>query len=101
MFTLDLYARVSAFPGDASNRVNRWEAFTSDPEILETVSGLQIHLTDKIPHKGIVEYPFEVEKSFFIDTEIKSALQKQVIAKCGHEKGKFMPPISLREIRRG
>ena len=98
MFTLDLYARVSAFTGGCiQSYYHRWEAITSDPEILETVSGLRIRLTDKIPHTRVVQYPFGVEESLFIAKEIKRLLEKQVIAKCEHEAGEFISPIFLRE----
>ena len=72
-----------------------WEEITGDQEILQTVRGMKIPLTD-IPQS---EQPYpEFKKGMsFIDQEIHSLLKKGVVRKSEHEVGEFVSPTFITE----
>ena len=76
---------------------HKWLEITSDPEILETVSGLAINLTGELPHNNSFQYPFGDEEQKFVRTEVRRLLNKAVIVACGHEEGELISPVFLRE----
>ena len=94
----DLRTRVKFFRGGCiRNHYEKWVELTSDPEILETVSGMSIDLVEDVPSTGTFQYPFGVEESLFIQKEIQRLLEKGIIVKCHHEPGELVSPIFLRE----
>ena len=73
-----------------------WAQLTSDPEILETISGMPISLIGALPPSCSVEYPFGKTETEFIAQEIVRLLHKRVIAETTHENGEFISPIFVR-----
>ena len=82
--------------GCIKEKVNKWADLTSDPEILETVTGLPIELIRDIPQNVAFQYPFGQEEQAFIINEVDRLLDKGVIMVSTHEEGEFISPIFLR-----
>ena len=82
--------------GAIKEHKDEWLKLTSDPEILETVSGLPIELVEEAPSAGSFQYPFKAEELAFLDEEINRLLQKRIIVECVHEEGELVSPIFLR-----
>ena len=94
----ELACRVQDFRGGrVKDFYHQWTCITSDPEILETVSGLSINLTGELPHCKAFQYPLGEEEQQFVRLEVKRLLTKKIIVKCDHEKGELISPIFLRE----
>ena len=94
----ELQYKVAGFSGGCiKSHYEKWAALTSDPDILETVSGLPIDTFDDIPQSTHVQYPFGEKESEFISNEINRLLEKRVIEQCEHETGELVSPIFLRE----
>jgi len=88
--------------GQLPNHVDQWRALTSDPEILETVSGQRIEFT----HTPIqISPPFQPtwssKEGQFIDSEVLALLQKGVIKQTTHEQNEFISTIFLRPKKDG
>ena len=95
---LELSSKVHDFRGGRiKDFYQKWAAITSDPEILETMSGLPINLIGELPYNNTFQYPFGIEESQFVEVEIKRLLDKRIIIKCSHEQGELISPIFLRE----
>ena len=76
---------------------DQWRKLTSDPEILETVTGQNIEFY-QIPIQ--IKPPFQPkwspEEAEFIDSEILSLVEKGVIQQSKHEQGEFISSEFLR-----
>jgi len=101
-FVLDMKANLPKFvnafkAGNISTAFNSWESITSDPDVLQTVSGLQIEFEGSIPPETNLHTGdhFKREEKLFIMQEIDRLLQKKVIVPCQHEYGEFISPIFL------
>jgi len=83
--------------GNISTAFNSWESITSDPDVLQTVSGLQIEFEGSIlPETNLHNGDhFKREEKAFIIQELDRLLGKQVIEQCKHEHGEFISPIFL------
>ena len=66
---------------------------TSDPEILNTVSGLSIDLVRELPTVAPLQYPLGTKEHDFVLQEISRLVEKKVIMPCQHEDGEFISPI--------
>ena len=98
LLSLELQEKVLLFRGGCiKSCFARWADITSDTEILETVSGLPIHLTGDIPESRAFQYPFGLEEHNFICAEIKRLLEKKVIVPSQHEPGELVSPIFIGE----
>ena len=65
---------------------SQWQSLTSDPEILETVSGCKIEF-DTIPslNKAMVHAVLSETQTESVDTEVSNLLRKQAIEACDIE----------------
>ena len=74
-----------------------WQDLTSDPEVLETVTGQKIELGTWSKQLKLLGKPkFSEVQSESIDLEIAQLLQKGVIQPCHHEAGAFISPVFTR-----
>ena len=93
----DLILEVDSFSGGCiKNQFHKWVQLTSDREVLETVQGLHINLTDTLPISPGFQYPFGEEEEKFIIKEIDRLLDKSIIQVSHHEPGEFVSPIFVR-----
>ena len=74
-----------------------WQELTSDPEILETVSGQNIEF-DILPSqiKPLMQTTLSDLQTESVDVESLQLLKKGVIQPCKHEAGEFISPIFTR-----
>ena len=88
--------------GQISNYLPAWQELTSDPEILETVSG-QIKEFEMQPIQTTmpVQCPLSNLACQVVDTELQALLIKGVIIPSKHEPGKFVSPVFIRSKKDG
>ena len=95
---LYLSQQVESFQaGKIRTCYSMWQELTSDPEILDTVKGLNIDFIAN-PWQGKVpsQKKFSLGESKIIESEINKLLVKGVIIPTTHEPGEFMSTIFLR-----
>ena len=83
--------------GSVKAHISQWECLTSDPEILEMVSGMPISVTSQLSPLNICQYPLRKKETDFIKEELQNLLKKNVIKKSLPEPGQFISPIFVRE----
>ena len=95
--------RVQHFQaGQIINYADQWRKLTSDPEILETVTGQNIEFYQiSIQIKPPFQPKWSPEEAEFIDSEIPSLLEKGVIQHSKHEQGEFISSVFLRPKKDG
>jgi len=72
--------------GQIINHVDQWRKLTSDPDILETVTGQSIEFDQTLVQiKPLLQPKWSPEEADFIDSEILSLLEKGVIQQSKHE----------------
>ena len=78
------------------------ETITSDPWVIQTITGVNIEFTSK-PFQVIApcENTFSTAESEAIDLEVQKLLQKGVISKTPHEPGEFISQIFIRPKKDG
>ena len=83
--------------GRLAAHFSQWQSLTSDPEILETVSGCKIEF-DTIPrlNKVMVHAVLSETQTESVDTEVSNLLRKQATEACDHEAGEYISPIFTR-----
>jgi hypothetical protein len=75
---------------------------TSDPDILETVSGQRIEFNQNPVQLNLPVQPnYSCQQGQFIDSEIQSLLKKGVILESTHEPNEYISPIFLRPKKDG
>ena len=75
-----LQDKVNTFEGGCiSENLDKWVELTSDPEVLETVTGLPIELIDDLPSNAPFQNPFGIKEHAFVAEEITRLLDKKVI----------------------
>jgi len=79
-----------------------WQELTSDPEVLETVTGQYIEF-DSLPMqvKPFMQPKLSQIQTESVDLEITQLLKKGVIQPCQHETGEFISPIFTRPTKDG
>ncbi len=83
--------------GQISNYLHAWQELTSDPEILETVSGQFIEFEiQPIQTSMPVQCQLSNIDSQIVDTELQALLSKGVIIPSQHEPGEFVSPVFIR-----
>lgn len=90
-----LQAKANYFQaGQISLHYKQSAELTSDPEILQTVSGAKIEFHNG-PSAQLSYLHNSISKDHdnSVKQEIQSLIQKRVIAQCGHEPGEFISPI--------
>ena len=75
-----------------------WKHLTSDIEILQTVLGLPIELTDDLVQTHL--HHCSQKHQLVIDDEIEKLLQKNMITRCDHEKEEIISPIFFKKENR-
>ena len=80
--------------GKLASHFSEWQSLTSDPEILETVSGCKIEF-DTIPslNKVMVHAVLSETQTESVGTEVSNLLRKQEIEACDHEAGEYISTI--------
>ena len=74
-----------------------WQELTSDPEILNTVKGLNIDfIANPWQGQAPTQKKCSPEESRIIESEINKLLVKRVITPATHEPGEFISTIFLR-----
>ena len=88
--------------GQLATHFSQWQSLTSDPEILETVSGCKIEF-HSIPslNKVMVHAVLSETQTESVDTEVSNLLRKQAIEACDHEAGEYISPIFTRPKKDG
>ena len=88
--------------GNLAAHFSQWQSLTSDPEILETVSGCKIEF-DTIPslNKAMVHAVLLETQTESVDTEVSNLLRKQAIEACDHEAGEYIFFIFTRPKKDG
>ncbi|CAB4045411.1 Hypothetical predicted protein [Paramuricea clavata] len=83
--------------GNLAAYVKEWQALTSDPEIMEILTGQRIEFS-KIPvqSKTLMNVKFTETQTKLVDHEIGKLLNKGVIVSCTREEGDFVSPIFTR-----
>ena len=89
---------LSFTAGKLAAHFSQWQSLTSDPEILETVSGCKIEF-DTIPSLNKVMVHAVLSET---QTEsVSNLLRKQAIEACDHEAGEHISPIFTRPKKDG
>ena len=99
---LFLHNKLQSFEaGGTHNCIEEWSKITSDPEILESVSGLRVDFNDisSVEHKS--PHILSTKQIGIANQEIAKLLSKKVIINSEHEKGEFISPIFLRDKKDG
>lgn len=79
-----------------------WQDLTSDPEVLETVTGQKIEFDTWLKQlKPLMQPKLSDIQSVSIDLEIAQLLQKGVIQPCYHEAREFISPAFTRPKKDG
>lgn len=80
----------------------QWQELTSDPEVLETVTGQSIEFASlPIQEKPLMQTKLSEVQTESVDLEIIQLLKKGVIQPCQHEAGEFISPIFTRPKKDG
>ena len=82
----------------------QWRKFTSDPDILDMVTGLHIEFIDnEFPHQEKPPPPVRLTKedSSIFDGEVAKLLLKGVIRETTHEVGEYLSRVFLKEKKDG
>ena len=89
--------------GGLKHHVNAWREITTDPSILETVSGATIEFTDLPPIQGCnrLDSHFSPGESDVVRVEIDKLLAKGIIKPSQHEAGEVISGIFLRPKKDG
>ena len=88
--------------GQLSTSYFAWKELTSDPEILETVSGQRIEFNQNPVQLNLPVQPnYSCQQGQFIDSEIQNLLKKGVIVESTHEPNEYISPIFLRPKKDG
>ena len=75
---------------------NFWYSLTSDPEIIQTVTGLQLDFVDTVTQIApLPELKFSLEEQRATDEEIETLLKKGAIVRSEHEHGEFVSNVFL------
>ena len=80
----------------------QWRSITSDPEILDMVSGMHLEFVD-FPQQFKIPKPlvFSKQEMQAADILIGSLLTKNAIEPCSHEPGEFISTVFLRQKSNG
>ena len=79
-----------------------WQELTSDPEVLETVTGQYIEFdSPPMQVKPFMQPKLSEIQTESVDLEITQLLKKGVIQPCQHEAGEFISPIFSRPKKDG
>lgn len=82
---------------------NQWQALTSDPEILQMISGRPIELT-RTPYQRVAPSErkiLDLNEKHLNDTKIKTLVAKGVITPSSHKEGEYISPIFTRAKKDG
>ena len=83
--------------GNIANHFSKWIKLTSDPKILELVSGYKLELhTQPIQCKEPNQIKFSEGEGKFMEQEIEKLLIKGVIIESEEEQGQFVSNVFLR-----
>ena len=83
---------------------SNWEKLTSDPSILEAISGYRLEFEQgvhPVQHGQLFPYRLNEGEKTAVDEEITKLLDKEVIALSEHEEGQFLSNIFTREKKDG
>ena len=88
--------------GQITTKLANWEKLTSDPEVLETVTGMKINF-DERPEtcRQNLQRRFSETENKATDEEVTNLLKKEVITKSCPETGQVVSPIFVREKKDG
>ena len=93
IFNLSLLMK-SFSAGLVSEHLLHWQALTSDPEILRIVQGDIIKFNRNPPQRQVVrQCNVSPETKAFMNEEISSMLETNIIKEVSHEPGEFLSPI--------
>ena len=88
--------------GNIANHFSKWIKLTSDPKILELVSGYKLELhTQPIQCKEPNQIKFSEGEGKFMEQEIEKLLIKGVIIESEEEQGQFVSNVFLRPKKDG
>jgi hypothetical protein len=88
--------------GNLAAYVKEWQALTSDPEIMETLTGQRIELFEiPVQSKTLMNVKFTEAQTKLVDHEIEKLLNKGVFVSCTREEGDFVSPIFTRPKKDG
>ena len=74
--------------------LSKWYELTSDPEIIDLITGLHIDITTNIQQDRMPpELHFSQEEQIAIDNQIADLLQKKAIVPCAHISGEFISNV--------
>ncbi len=83
--------------GNIKNSYNAWAELTSDPEILEMVTGYRLRFTEQPTQcTPPTQREFSPDENQAIDAEIKKLLEKGVLVQSSHEHDEFISTIFVR-----
>ena len=97
------HGRTQTFKaGSLAAYSHKWHELTSDPEILETVTGQHIEF-DTVPMQGkpLMQTKLSDIQTVSVDLEIAQLLKKGVIQPSKHEAGEFISTIFTRPKKDG
>ena len=87
--------------GNLAKFLPKWKTFTSDFEILNTVRGLPIKVDKNFEPSDMFQHKLGSNAGKFVQSEISSLLNKQVIFPTSHEHGEHISPIFTRPKQDG
>ena len=94
-----LNQRVSKFQaGNLKMFITAWENYTRDAEVLSTVSGMPVELSEypfELQNSKQFEQVFSTEEEALVQAEISKLLSKGVVVESVPEEGEIISPIFL------
>ena len=86
--------------GKLKHYFDKWKELTSDKEILQIVSGLELEIFGDTPvkHNSYISKSSKDDEST-VNLEIQKLLAKCVITKCEHETGEYISPVYKTKTR--
>ena len=90
-----------SYVGKLKFHTDKWYQSTSDPWVLEAISGYKI-LFDTLPYPVTVpnEIPFQDEQWHIVNNEVSELLSKGAVVPCWSEPGEFISTLFIVQKKR-
>ena len=94
--------KVSEFTaGQLKNYLSVWKKYTSDVEVLETISVIIFEKVHELIRKHVRETVFSQKEQICVRRALQNLRKKGVIKFCEHELGEYISPIFLKPLSDG
>ncbi len=104
VFSIDEIANLK-IGGRLKSYYHTWETYTSDPYILQAVSGYKIEFKETVPYQPASQWPIPYKLNALeteaIDSEIVKLQEKGVIQSTEHNQNQYVSNIFTRPKKDG